>query len=205
MLSPVPIDLETTGLHIVDDAILEFAMLVATPGLEVVADFGSRVVHAPEEKLARMNDFVRETHTENGLLDAVRESTLSITEVDDEAAQFLIDMGFTASDSPYDRDLILLGSSCRLDLGMIERQMPKLQRLLHFRMIDCSGIREAVSMWAPELGHLITHNADRLMDEPGHRAHADARRTLEEAREQRSMLRAAVPSFLSVPTPTIQL
>lgn len=197
MLTPVPIDLETTGLHLVDDVILEFAMIVATPDLEIVADFGSRVISAPEEKLARMNDYVRETHTENGLLDAVRESKLSLEDVDEEAAQFLVDLGFPASDSPHERELILLGNSCRLDLGMIELQMPKLQRLLHYRMIDCSGIREAVTMWGPQLPEISTYSPDRLVAEPGHRAHADARRTLEEAREQRSMFRAAVPSFLA--------
>lgn len=195
-LQPVPVDLETTGLHPVDDAILEFAMLVCDRELNVVADFGNRVVHHDEDVLdRRMNDYVREMHESSGLLQEVLGSDRSLASVDEEAAQFLRDLGFQESESPFYRELILLGSSCRLDLGMIELQMPQLNRFLHYRMIDCSGIREAMTMWAPDMLRLSGHEPDMLLDEPGHRAHADARRSLEEARQQRSAMRNACAPF----------
>ena len=195
-LQPVPVDLETTGLHPVDDAILEFAMLVCDRDLEVVADFGTRVVRQPRYVLdQRMSDYVREMHIVSGLYEEVLASERTLQSVDEEAAEFLRDLGFHESPDARDRDLILLGSSCRLDLGMVELQMPQVSRFLHYRMIDCSGIREAVSMWAPELMGLSSYAPSTLSEEPAHRAHADARRTLEEAREQRSALQNARTPF----------
>lgn len=190
-LQPIPVDLETTGLHPVDDAILEFAMLVCDRNLNVVADFGTRVVRQPRYVLdQRMNDYVREMHIVSGLYEEVLASERTLPSVDEEAAQFLRDLGFAESSDARDRDLILLGSSCRLDLGMIELQMPQVSRFLHYRMIDCSGIREAVAMWSPEVMSLATYEPSLLLDEPPHRAHADARRSLEEAKQQRSALQA---------------
>lgn len=115
----VPIDLETTGLHPVDDRILEFAMLLLDHDLNTVAEFGSRVVHANEPALARMNDYVRDMHVGTGLLDAVRQSSLSLSDVDEEASEWLSEHGVGESGG------IPLGSSCRLDLYMVELQMPR--------------------------------------------------------------------------------
>ncbi len=195
-LHPTPIDLETTGLHPTQDLILEFAMLVCDRDLNVVADFGSRTIRQSNLMMKlRMNDYVSEMHFNSGLLEAVMMSELKLEDVDAEAAQFLRDLGYAESDDARDRDLILLGSSCRLDRYMIELQMPQLNRFLHYRMIDASGIREAAAMWAPDFLEQSTYNPDRLLDEPGHRAHADARRSLEEAREQRSAFRNSEAQF----------
>ncbi|MFI9629218.1 oligoribonuclease [Streptomyces sp. NPDC052042] len=179
---PVPIDLETTGLHPADDAILEFAMLLVDRDLKLISSFGSRVVHASEAKLARMNDYVREMHTSNGLLDEVRASSLTLADVDEEAATWLFGQGVgTPSGEPG----IILGSSCRLDLYMIELQMPKLASLLSHRMIDVSGFRETLALYAPEVE--LPKAANKTAAPFGaHRALSDIGQTLIEAHQQRA-------------------
>ncbi|WP_181273562.1 exonuclease domain-containing protein [Brevibacterium oceani] len=190
--TPVPIDLETTGLHPADDAILEFAMLLVDRDLDVVADFGNRVVFQPEDVLeARMNDYVRRMHTDNGLLEAVRESDLRLDAVDEEAADWLHEHGVAGDGAG-----IVLGSSCRLDLYMIELQMPRLARLLTHRMIDVSGVRESLNLYLPGLeladDARIHEHVPAGEGATSHRAHDDIRWTLGEARCQRETLRGLI-------------
>lgn len=184
MPTPVPIDLESTGLDPSKDAILEFAMLLVTPDLETIADFGSRVVHATEEQLALMDDYVRDMHTKTGLLDDVRASTLALDDLDREAATWLAQHGLVEKNSG-----IILGSSCLLDLNFIEHQMPLLAEVLHYRMIDISGLRETLLMWEPELVPGPPFQVAMQDDWIAHRAGSDIRWSLEEARDLRSSIK----------------
>lgn len=186
MLTPIPIDLETTHLEADQGVILEFAMVLVDRDLNFVEDFGSRVVHATEEQLDVMNPFVRQMHTETGLLDEVRASARSIETVDEEAARWLRSHGFDA-----ERTGIILGSSCRLDLNFIERHMPKLAGLLTYKMIDVSGIEEALRMWEPEMVPPEPYEIAMQEGWTAHRAANDIRWSLEKARGQRSAIKAA--------------
>lgn len=185
MLTPVPIDLETTGLDSSTDVILEFAMVLVTPELELVADFGSRVIHATEDQLAVMNDYVTNMHTETGLIEEVRASKLRVEDVDREAVAWLAEHGLG---SP--RAGILLGSSCRLDLDFIDRHMPLLAEVLHYRMIDVSGIEEALRMWQPELVPSEPFETAMLDGWVAHRAASDILWSLEKARGMRSSIKS---------------
>ncbi|MCI4659546.1 oligoribonuclease [Cryobacterium zhongshanensis] len=198
MLTPVPVDLETTGRDVSTHVILEFAMLLVTPELEFVADFGSRVLHASEEQLAQMNDFVTNMHTGTGLVDLVRASTLTVEQLDLEVTQWLASHGHHAHDDPRDRTAIILGSSCRLDLNFIEAQMPLLTTVLHYRMLDISGTREALLMWQPEMvapGPFVIQPDEHGVMPIAHRAASDIRWSLEEARG----LRASVAHSALIP------
>lgn len=189
MLTPVPIDIETTGLDISEHVILEFAMLLVTRDLEFVADFGSRVLHATEAQLAEMNEFVANMHTQTGLIDLVRASTLTVAELDAEVTEWLAGYGHLEHDDPRERTAIILGSSCRLDLNFIEAQLPKLAKVLHYRMLDISGTREALLMWQPELvasGPFVIAPDQNGVMPIAHRAASDIRWSLEEARSLRT-------------------
>ena len=185
MLTPVPIDIETTGLDSSEHVILEFAMLLVTPDLEFVADFGSRVLHASEDQLADMNNFVTNMHTQTGLVDLVRASSLTVAQLDLEVTEWLASHGHHGHDDARERTAIILGSSCRLDLNFIEAQMPRLARVLHYRMLDISGTREALLMWQPELvapGPFVIQPDEKGVMPIAHRAASDIRWSLEEAR-----------------------
>lgn len=190
----VAIDVETTGLHPVDDAILEFALVLPTDDLLVGDVFGSRVVSVldPRVDLDRMIPFVERMHEDSGLRAEVEGSDLLLDEIDAEASAWLVARGF-GPDS--ERQGIILGSSCRLDLYMIELQMPRTARLLTHRMGDASGYREMVRHFALERAELLTPvPPEDLAGLEGqvvrkHRALYDAVQTIAEARAQRDALR----------------
>src|SRR5207342_3970123 len=70
------IDLEMTGLDTVKHTIVEIAVLITDSELELVDDGIDLIVHASEEDLAQMDDFVTKMHTKSGLLPAIQASTL---------------------------------------------------------------------------------------------------------------------------------
>lgn len=188
-------DFETTGLDSREDAILEFAFVLLDRDLNTVADFGSRVLHATEEQLARMNDYVTVMHTENGLLDEVRASTLTLEALDQEIDAWLDEHGVPAAANPRDKGSILLGSSCRLDANIIEERMPLLSSRMTYRMMDVSGVRETIEMFAPGIMQYSSLTPVMYPELPAHRAHPDVLRTISEAQGIRSALRNVLPPF----------
>ena len=71
-------DLEMTGLEADRHVIVEIATLVTDDQLTVVAEGPDLVVHASEEQLGAMDDFVRDMHTGSGLLEEIRSSALPL-------------------------------------------------------------------------------------------------------------------------------
>ena len=190
---PVGIDVETTGLDPVNDHLLEFAAVLLTRDLTFVDSFGSRVLGATEEQLSRMNPYVREMHTRTGLLDEVRSSTRTVLDLEDEVLAWLEGHDHLPADDPRDRDLIILGSSCRLDLAMIENKMPRLAKTMTHRMGDVSAFRELMTMWAPDLVPEWTPPEDP--SSTAHRALDDVFTTIAEARGYRRMAAGAQPAY----------
>lgn len=182
MFRPIPVDLEMTGLDLGRHVILEFALTLVSPDLELVADFGSRIIHATEEQLAEMDDHVLDMHTETGLLDEVRASTLSIADVDREVSTWLREHGINEPNAG-----IILGASTRKDLEFIERDMPLFAELLTYRMLDISAIKEALRLWAPEIEIQQPFHLLLTGDHLAHRAANDIRWTLAEAVEIRDL------------------
>jgi len=58
-----------TGLEADRHVIVEIATLITDDDLVVVAEGPDLVVHASDEELVAMDDFVRDMHTGSGLLD----------------------------------------------------------------------------------------------------------------------------------------
>src|SRR6516164_8648724 len=73
-------DLEMTGLDPVKDVILEIATLVTDDDLTITAEGPDLVVHQPDDMLATMDPYVVSMHTKSGLLDAVRASTITLSD-----------------------------------------------------------------------------------------------------------------------------
>ena len=64
------IDIETTGLRPSDDIILEVAVVATNERLEELGEM-SYVIDVKESDLLRMDTFVFDMHTKNGLLGAI--------------------------------------------------------------------------------------------------------------------------------------
>jgi oligoribonuclease len=165
------IDLEMTGLDESTCAIVEIATIVTEPDLTVVAEGPCLVLHQPEDVLATMSDFVRDLHTRSGLLDRIRSSAISVANAEAQTCAFLskhCDKG-TA---------VLCGNSIWKDRAFLQRYMPELLGLLHYRMVDVSTVKELVRRWYP------SRQAPKKREV--HRALDDIRESIEELRWYRA-------------------
>jgi oligoribonuclease len=164
------VDLEMTGLDVERCAIVELALVVTRKDLEPVAEL-ERVVWQPDEVLERMDPFVREMHTANGLLEKVRASRHSLGDVENEAVALVAaHCGF--------REGILAGNSIHADRRFLARHMPVFERWLHYRQVDVSTLKVLTRAWYPGSAKFAKEGKD-------HTALADIRASIAELRHYR--------------------
>lgn len=180
------IDCEMTGLDLERDALIEVAALVTDPDLNVLGDGVDIVVHADEAALAGMVDVVKRMHAKSGLTTAVRESTVTVSEAEEMILEYLFEH------VPDPRTAPLCGNSIATDRGFLARDMPKLDRHLHYRMIDVSSIKELCRRWYPRV--YFGQPAKGL----AHRALADIRESIRELEYYRRTL------FVPLPGPDVE-
>jgi oligoribonuclease len=137
------IDCEMTGLDLATDALVEIAVLVTDSELNVIGEGVDVVIHATEEKLAAMNDFVRQMHTTSGLITEIPHG-ISMSEAEEQILTYLQSAGTEPGKSP------LAGNSVSVDRSFIARDMVKLNDYLHYRTIDVSSIKELARRWYPK-------------------------------------------------------
>lgn len=167
------IDLEMSGLDPSRERILEIATIITDGQLEVVAEGPELVVHQPEALLAAMDDWNREHHGQSGLIDRVRASTITEEEAERQTLEFI------AKHVP-ERAAPLAGSSVHQDRLFLARYMPKIDRYLHYRIVDVSTVKELVRRWNPKAFEA------RPPKKNTHRALDDIRESIEELRFYRN-------------------
>lgn len=137
------VDLEMTGLDPARHVIVEVAALVTDAELNILDEGIDLVVQATDEQLADMDDFVTNMHTENGLVDAIKASTVTLEEAEDRVLELV------AKHCDPDHPAPLAGNSIATDRSFIRAQMPRLDQALHYRMIDVSTVKELTRRWYP--------------------------------------------------------
>jgi oligoribonuclease len=138
------IDMEMTGLQPDSDRIIEIAVLVTDPQLNVIATGPVLVVHQPGEVLEAMDAWNRSTHAKSGLIERVRASRLTEGDAERQALDFL-GAHVPAGVSP------MCGNSICQDRRFLARWMPRLEAHFHYRNLDVSTLKELVKRWKPEL------------------------------------------------------
>ena len=138
------IDMEMTGLQPDSDRVIELAMLVTDPQLNVLATGPVLVVHQPDEVLEAMDSWNKNTHSKTGLIERVRASTLSEAVAEKTAIEFLA-THVPAASSP------MCGNSICQDRRFLARWMPRLEAHFHYRNLDVSTLKELVRRWKPDL------------------------------------------------------
>lgn len=134
-------DLEMTGLDTANNVIIEMGLVITGPDLKPIAEWEA-AVWQPEDALERMEPFVKDMHTKNGLLERVRKSDISLRIAEKEATKLLLqhcDYG----------EGILCGNSIHTDRSFISRYMPGFDRALHYRMVDVSSLKILTRAWYP--------------------------------------------------------
>lgn len=155
------IDLEMTGLELDRHVIVEVAALITDADLNIIGEGVDLVVHATPEQLAEMDDFVTTMHTSSGLLEEIKASTVSLPEAEDAV------LALIAQHCDPEHPAPLAGNSIATDRSFIRAQMPRLDKALHYRMVDVSSLKELSRRWAPRV---YFNQPDKGM---AHRALAD--------------------------------
>ena len=138
------VDLEMTGLDPSRHVIVEIAALVTDAELNIIDAGVDLVVHATDAELAEMDDFVTQMHSDNGLLDDIKASQISLEEAEDAVLGLVEKHCDPAHPAP------LAGNSIATDRTFIKAQMPRLDAALHYRMIDVSTVKELSRRWFPK-------------------------------------------------------
>ena len=83
------IDMEMTGLNPVTDKIIEVAVIVTDPHLEIIAEAPVYVIKQSNELLDSMDAWNTNTHSRSGLIDKVKHSQITENVAERELINFL--------------------------------------------------------------------------------------------------------------------
>ena len=169
------VDLEMTGLEPEKDRILEVAAIATDMKLEEIAKYEAIVkVDETLMKNRMVGDFWEKNKVAREALIKQNESGRPIKEIEKELIKF-IDQNFAKG------NIYLARNSIHQDRKFIEREMPELNKKLHYRMLD-------VSAWK-----IYFENAlDKKFTKPeNHRALDDINGSIEELKWYLTFLKSA--------------
>ena len=138
------IDLEMTGLDPETHKIIEIATVVTDPQLNVLAEGPVLAIYQPEAELAKMDDWCTTTHTNSGLVERIRQSTITEEQAIAQTIDFLTQW-VPQGASP------ICGNSIGQDRRFLYKHMPELEQYFHYRYLDVSTLKELTRRWKPEL------------------------------------------------------
>ena len=126
------VDLEMTGLDPAKDRICEVAAIATDMELNEIARFEAIVKVDKKLMDERMvGDFWEKNSKSRDALKAQNEKGQPIEIVERELLSFI--------DQNFDKEIYLAGNSIHQDRKFIEREMPELNKRLHYRMLDVSA------------------------------------------------------------------
>lgn len=170
------IDMEMTGLQPQSDRILEVAVVVTDPQLQIRVEGPVLVVHQADAVLDAMDAWNKGTHGRSGLIDRVKASTL------DEAAVQAQIIAWLETYAPKGKSPMCGNSICQ-DRRFLAHYMPELERYFHYRNLDVSTLKELARRWKPAI-------LDGFRKAQAHTALADIRESIEELAYYRQHLLA---------------
>ncbi|MCP4950469.1 MAG: oligoribonuclease [Proteobacteria bacterium] len=160
------LDLEMTGLDPDGDRIIEIASVVTNSDLEILGEGPVLAISQPENVMAAMDSWNQRTHGGTGLIDRVRDSSISEHDAEQQTLDFLKEF-LPEKTSP------LCGNSICQDRRFLYRSMPKLEAFFHYRNLDVRSIKELANRWRPDICNGFVKNG-------GHRALNDVLDSIEE-------------------------
>ena len=134
------LDLEMTGLDPDVDVILEIAVLITDPELNILVEGPVFAIHHPESALERMDDWNKNQHGKSGLIERVRSSQEDMPSAETKTLEFLAGH-IKAGISP------LCGNSIWQDRRFLARYMPRLEKFFHYRVVDVSSVKILALNW----------------------------------------------------------
>ena len=177
------IDCEMTGLDLAVDEIVEVAVVITDFDLNPVHEGFDIVIRPDQSAWDNMGDFVRNMHTESGLIDEVPNG-VSLADAEYAVLEYILKY------VPDEQKAPLAGNTIGTDRMFLAKYMPRVDAHLHYRNIDVSTIKELSRRWFPR----IYFNAPQKNG--GHRALADILESIRELQYYR------LAAFVADPGPT---
>ncbi len=165
------VDLEMTGLDPDKEGIIEIACIITDKDLNVIEEGPDLVIRQPQKLLKAMDAWNQKQHKKSGLIDAVTQSKITLRRAEKTILDFI-------KKHCVPHKATLAGNSIYHDRRFIIKYMPRLDKFLHYRMIDVSTIKDLVRRWYPKDKELPKKS-------DSHRALADIRESIEELRYYR--------------------
>ncbi|WP_211463132.1 oligoribonuclease [Collimonas silvisoli] len=165
------VDMEMTGLNPDSDRIIEIAVVITDPQLNILAEGPVFAIHQPDEIMDGMDAWNKGTHGRSGLIEKVKNSTVTESEAELALIEFLKKY-VPNGKSP------MCGNTICQDRRFMARGMPKLEAFFHYRNLDVSTLKELCRRWKPEL-------ASGFKKHQKHTALADIIESIEELRYYR--------------------
>lgn len=145
------IDLETSGLDVSTNDILEVAVIITDSFHFHEIERLHIIIHQGEEVFKHMNSWCQKMHrnprrTERGksLVDLSRASSVNLAQAERLLSEFL-------DKYRENRWMVACGSSVQKDVEFLKVHMPSLKGRLHYRTIDVSSILEVAKRMYPGL------------------------------------------------------
>lgn len=166
------LDCEMTGLDPEVERIIEIAVIVTGPRLEIRTEGPVLVIHQSMDQLDRMDAWNKGTHGKTGLIDKVKASTLTESDAESVLLDFL-SRYVPKKSSP------MCGNSIGQDRRFLAKYMPKLEAFFHYRNLDVSTLKELAKRWRPEV-------ATSFKKQQRHTALADVHESIDELEHYRT-------------------
>ena len=136
------VDIETTGLNVKKDKILEVGVII-TDREYVEKARTSMVIKHPARVLSQMDPWAIDTHTRNGLITESKAARYPTNIADAVLTEWLKEMVGNLA-KPY-----MCGTSVHFDREFLKRYMPRLEACFHYRNYDVATLREFFEVNAP--------------------------------------------------------
>ncbi|MDA9920362.1 oligoribonuclease [bacterium] len=167
------VDMEMTGLDPETDRVIEIATIVTTQDLEVLAEGPVIALRQSEAAIAAMDEWNTRTHTQSGLVDRIRSSTIDEAEASARTLAFLAQW-VEPNSSP------MCGNSICQDRRFMVKHLPELAGFFHYRNLDVTTLKLLATYWRKDLPAVPKRTV--------HEALADIRESIEELRYYREHL-----------------
>jgi oligoribonuclease len=178
------VDCEMTGLDVAIDEIVEIAVIITDSNLVPRHEGLSVVIKPNNSALENMGDFVREMHTNSGLINEI-DNGVPLAEAETMVLDYL------AAYVPEGHRAPLAGNTIGTDRMFLARYMPRFDMALHYRNIDVSSLKELARRWFPR----VYFNAPSK--DGNHRALADIIESIRELEYYRRAMLIAEPGLSS--------
>ena len=134
------IDCEMTGLDLSIDELVEVSVVITDYDLTPVDEGIDLLIKPTPEAVANMGDFVRDMHTNSGLI-TEWDGGLELAEAEAQVLAYITKFIPEAGKAP------LGGNSVGTDKTFLEKYMPSVIAHLHYRIVDVSSIKELAKRW----------------------------------------------------------